>query len=170
MEALHLAQPEDLTICYEIINAGKQFQKEQGFIQWTDDYPNLDTIKHDIAGQKGYVLKSEGRIAGYLCIDFGGEPAYDHIEGTWHSSVPYAVVHRMAFSRDFQGKGLTASAFPLIEQLCLSKGISYIRIDTDFPNKRMQHILEKQGFSHCGTVMFQGSGKMAYDKLLHSFS
>ncbi|MCI8514395.1 MAG: hypothetical protein HFI93_07150 [Lachnospiraceae bacterium] len=65
-------------------------------------------------------------------------------------------------SRDFD----QSAAFRLIEELCLSKGIEGIRIDTDFPNKRMQHILIKNGFSPCGTVVFQGSPKPAYDKIL----
>lgn len=30
----------------------------------------------------------------------------------------------------------------------------------------MQHILEKNGYRRCGTVLFQGSGKVAFDKAL----
>ena len=31
----------------------------------------------------------------------------------------------------------------IIEEYCQKRNIHYIRVDTDFPNKRMQHILEK---------------------------
>ena len=72
----------------------------------------------------------------------------------------------MAFHPRFRDKGLADITFGLIEKLCLSKKIHCIRVDTDFPNKRMQHILEKNGFSQCGIIVFQGSGKLAYDKLL----
>ncbi len=167
MEALIKANPEELDLCYEIIDMGRSYQREQGFLQWTEDYPNIDTIRDDIASGKGYVLKlCDGTIAGYMCIDLEGEPAYDNIEGGWSSELPYAVVHRMAFRNDLRGHGLSLTAFRLIEELCLSLGISYIRIDTDPENKLMQHVLEKNGFKPCGIIIFQGSGKLAYDKIL----
>lgn len=166
METLVLAQLNDLNVCNAIINMGKEFQKEQGFTQWTDNYPNIGTIRQDIQAQKGYVIKIEDKIAGYMCIDFDGEPAYNNIQGKWNTKEPYAVVHRMAFSKEFRGIGLSKITFCLIEKLCLSKGIESIRVDTDLSNKRMQHILEKHGFCKCGIVIFQDSDKLAYDKIL----
>ena len=62
--------------------------------------------------------------------------------------------------------GLTDSAFALIEELCGARGVNSIRVDTDFPNKRMQHILEKNGFQQRGVIVFQGGEKLAYDKSL----
>lgn len=166
MKTLELAQEHEIDVCNEIINEGREFQKEQGFIQWTDDYPNVHTIRSDIQNKKGYVVKAENKIAGYMCIDFDGEPAYDNIQGEWRTKEPYAVVHRMAFSKEFRGMGLTGIAFQLIDELCLSKGIKSVRVDTDSSNERMQHILEKNGFVKCGVIVFQGSGKLAYDKIL----
>lgn len=166
MKTLELASEKDIDICQQIIDEGKAFQKEEGFIQWTESYPNIDTIRNDIKTKKGYVVKVENNIAGYLCIDFTGEPAYADIEGEWHAKAPYAVIHRMAFSKEFRGIGLAKTAINLIEQLCLTQNINSIRVDTDFPNKRMQHILEKNGFKKCGTIIFQGSKKIAYDKIL----
>lgn len=166
MNTLELAHTEEIERCNEIINAGKAFQQEQGFVQWTDDYPNMDTIRADVRNQKGYTVRVDGEIAGYMCIDFDREPAYDKIQGKWRTEEPYAVVHRMAFHPDFRGIGLADITFCMIEELCRSKGIKGIRIDTDFSNKRMQHILEKNRFQPCGIILFQGSGKLAYDKPL----
>ena len=164
MNTLEAAQMEDCEVCRRIIDMGREFQQEQGFVQWTEDYPNLDTIRDDIKNKKGYVVKVDGVIAGYMCIDFDGEPAYESIEGAWRTEGPYAVVHRMAFSRDFRGMGLADVTLKLIEELCVQNGVRAIRVDTDFPNRRMQHILTKNGFEHCGVIVFQGSGKLAYDK------
>lgn len=166
MYTLEQAQMSFIDLCYRIIDEGRNFQREQGFTQWTDDYPNIDTIRDDIMNEKGYVLKVDELIAGYMCIDFDGEPAYDKIDGKWHTTEPYAVVHRMAFNKDFRGMGLADITFRLIDKLCRSKNVTSIRVDTDFPNKRMQHILEKNGFVKRGIVIFQGSGKLAYDKSL----
>lgn len=166
MLTLELARADEIEAYNEILQEGRRFQREQGFVQWTEDYPNMDTIRGDVAAGTGYALRADGVTAGYLCVDFSGEPAYAEIEGAWGAEQPYAVVHRMAFSRKFRGMGLVDTAFALIEKLCLERHILYIRVDTDFPNRRMQHILEKNGFTRRGTIVFQGSGKIAYDKLL----
>lgn len=168
MCTLALATMDDLALCNEIINIGRAFQKEQGFLQWTENYPNIDTLRDDIAQRKGYVLKIGGEIAGYLCIDFGGEAAYNAIRGAWNTPEPYAVVHRLAIHDRFRGRGLASAAFGLIEQLCAEKQIGAIRIDTGLSNYRMQHILEKSGFRRCGLVTVQGGDRIAYDKRLPS--
>ena len=166
MDILESAKNSDIDVCWDILDDGRRFQRAQGFVQWTDDYPNRDTVKDDILSPKGYVLKMDGVIAGYMCIDFSGEPAYENIDGCWRSEKTYAVIHRMAFCKSFCGKGLSESAFSLAEKLCIEKGVDYLRIDTAFPNKRMQHILEKNGFKYCGVIKYQGSERLAYDKFL----
>ncbi|HIU10146.1 MAG TPA: GNAT family N-acetyltransferase [Candidatus Avidehalobacter gallistercoris] len=166
MYLLELAKLKDIAKCYAIIKAAKEFQREQGFIQWTDDYPNETTVLNDVQNEKGYVIIADSEIAGYMCIDFSGEPAYENIEGKWNTELPYAVIHRMALSEKYRGKGLSSIAFTLVEDLCISKDVKNIRVDTDFQNRRMQHILDKAGFAKCGVVIFQGSGKLAYDKKL----
>lgn len=165
MVKLEFATEKDANQCYAIIDMGRRFQKEQGFTQWTDDYPNFDTVCDDIRNKKGYVVKVDGVIAGYMCIDFDGEPAYNDIDGKWSIEAEYAVVHRMAFAKQFCGIGLSDTVWSLIEELCKTKNVNYIRVDTDFPNKRMQHILNKNGFKCCGVILFQGSGKIAFDKV-----
>lgn len=165
MNTLEVAQRKDCDVCTDIMNMGREFQREQGFVQWTNDYPNRNTIGNDINKKTGYVVKIDGVIAGYMCIDFNGEPAYENIEGRWRTDDAYAVVHRMAFDKKFRGIGLTGITLNLIEKLCIQKDIRTIRVDTDFPNKRMQHILKSNGFEHCGTIHFQGGEKLAYDKL-----
>ncbi len=164
MNILELALENEWEQCCSIINAGRNFQREQGFVQWTDSYPNAKTIQDDIQSLKGYVLKVDGVIAAYMCIDFDGEPAYANIKGEWHTNEPYAVIHRMAFSNRYRGFGLADIVFCLIDQLCIQNNVGNIRVDTDFPNKRMQHILEKNGYLNCGIIMFQGSDKLAYEK------
>lgn len=166
MDILESAKNSDIDVCWDILDDGRRFQRAQGFVQWTDDYPNRDTVKDDILSQKGYVLKMDGVIAGYMCIDFSGEPAYENIDGCWRSEKTYAVIHRMAFCKSFCGKGLSESAFSLAEKLCIEQGVDYLRIDTAYPNKRMQHILEKNGFKYCGVIKYQGSERLAYDKFL----
>lgn len=166
MYTLEPAREADILRCGEILDEGRAFQRAQGFVQWTEDYPNTDTVRADVRARKGYVIRSGGAIAAYLCVDFDGEPAYREIQGAWQTEPPYAVVHRMAFAGEFRGRGLTDTAFRLIEALCLERGVRSLRVDTGFFNRRMQHILEKNGFCHRGTIFYQGGARMAYDKSL----
>ena len=166
MYILELAKPEEAEICNDILDKGRKFQREQGFVQWPDDYPSIDTIREDIEKKRGFVLREGEKTAGYVCVDFEGEPAYEEIEGSWRTDGTYAAVHRMAFEEEFRGKGLTETVFHEIEKLCRENGILTVRMDTGLENKRMQHVLEKNGFIKCGIVRYEGNKRLAYDKLL----
>ena len=54
MYTLEHARIVDTDARNQIIGEGRQFQREQGFVQWTDDYPNIDTVRGDIADPRGY--------------------------------------------------------------------------------------------------------------------
>lgn len=75
-------------------------------------------------------------------------------------------IHRMAMSVDGRGKGLAQKAFELAGELALINGVSNIRVDTDADNMIMKHILSKCGFTYCGTVWFDNSEKIAFQKEL----
>ena len=47
------------------------------------------------------------------------------------------------FSMDFRGQAWRMRLSGSSGEFCTSRGVDYIRVDTDFPNKRMQHILKK---------------------------
>lgn len=64
MLTLTQARPGEESICMEIIADGRQFQQEQGFIQWTEDYPALPDIAGDIAAGKGIPAPGRGYRAG----------------------------------------------------------------------------------------------------------
>ena len=165
MYTLTQAVSEDLSVCIDIIREGRAFQQEQGFIQWTESYPNPALIEEDIRTGSGYLFKVDGEPAGYMFLSFNGDPSYDEETCGWRADVPYAVVHRIALSRRFAGRGLSDIIFESVRDLCRARGVRCIRIDTDSHNKRMQHVLQKCGFVRCGTVLFEGDAKLTYDNL-----
>lgn len=156
----------DAQRCYEILDSGRRFQREQGFVQWPDNYPLLSDVEDDIKNGGAYKLVFGDQIAGYMYIGFDGEPTYGYIEGEWSADVPYAVVHRIAFAPEFRGRGVGDKVFPLVEQLCKKRGIHCIRVDTDFPNLRMQHLVERCGFTRRGIIYVRDKeARIAYDKM-----
>ena len=163
MNTLEQAKAHELSDCIRIIREGREFQQEQGFIQWTEEYPNPRLIEEDIRTGGGWLFKIDGEPAGYMFLTFDGDPSYLAPECAWGADVPYVAVHRIALSRKFAGRGLSTAVFDAIRSLCRARGIGCIRIDTDKKNARMQHVLEKNGFTRRGYVLFEGDKKLAYD-------
>ncbi len=155
----------DVNIAMGIINSAKKHLKEQGIDQWQTGYPDLACLQNDAVNCKGYFVTDNEEILAYLCIDFDGEPAYDGLNGEWISAEKYVVVHRMAFSDLARGKKLSDCVFGLVEQLAKEKGVNYFRVDTDADNQKMQHVLKKNGFTYRGTIWFDNSEKIAFDKV-----
>lgn len=105
--------------------------------------PDRENIKEDIIAKRGYFVKNDNNKLAYMCVDFEGEPAYKNIKGAWQSNATYAVIHRLAISKQNVGSGLSNVIIQLVEKLCKQKGVDSIRVDTDNANKIMQHILQK---------------------------
>ena len=160
---LRTARPEEAETCYQCIEDARAYHKLLGFEQWHPNYPTQQTILDDIAQNIGYAFTDDTGVLGYCCIIFGDEPAYYEIDGSWKTDRPYAVVHRMAFSRKARGSGLSKEAWDLIKDLCLSNQMDAIRADTQEENKVMQHILVREGFEYCGLVQFDDGPKLAYE-------
>lgn len=164
MNELVLAKIEETEECGKLLEEGRQFQLANGFVQWTAKYPTSGDVEKDIKEGTGYVYKIDGKIAAYMCIRKGIEPYYVKIDGEWDSKEPYVVVHRMGLSDEFRGKGLTKEIFLAIEELSRKLGALSIRIDTHTPNKTMQHVLERCGFTYRGIVNYPQGTRLGYDK------
>lgn len=160
------AQAHQLDAAMEIIDEAKRHLRDQGIDQWQTGYPGAEHILGDMRTGKGFFVEDAGDILGYLCVDFGGEPAYDALNGQWHTDEPYVVVHRMAFSGAARGRGLSDAVFGMVEAMSRERGVYSFRVDTDADNRKMRHILEKNGFTFRGTICFDNSEKLAYDKRL----
>ena len=168
MYTLTTPTASDIPLCLSFIDDARAHQREQGFVQWADNYPNADTVGEDIALGRAFMIALDGIPFGYLCIDFAGEPVYNDIDGEWKYDGSCAAVHRVAFGSSARGKGASRELFRLVRELCRERGVNAIRIDTHERNKKMQHVLEREGFVHCGTVYYSGSPRMAYEAIFQA--
>lgn len=166
MMKLELVKINQSSLAMDIIDMAKAHLKQQGIDQWQTGYPDLECIQKDISNKKGFFIVDDESILGYLCIDFDGEAAYEKLNGTWINDEKYVVVHRMAFSDKARGKGISNKVFKLVEEYSKNKGVSTFKIDTDADNKKMKHILENNGFTFRGTICFDNSEKIAFDKII----
>lgn len=163
---LRKAEDSEVKLIWEILQQAISRRKSDGSDQWQNGYPNEDSIKDDINNGAGYIYEIDEKIACYAAVIFDIEPAYEIIEGKWKSSGKYAVVHRVAISKDFAGKGIATRLFSEIENLVKSKEYFVIKVDTNFDNLAMLKILEKLKYEYCGKVYFRGSERNAFEKIL----
>lgn len=125
--------------------------------QWHDGYPRQELLETDVALNRLYVVEQGNRICGVFVFFIGDDPTYAYIEGSWRSTEPYGVIHRIAGN----GGGIFFAALEFCKSKC-----SHIRIDTHANNRPMQHVVEKAGFSKRGIIYVEdGSPRIAYDLL-----
>lgn len=160
------ANESDIPEIWEILQQAILRRKADGSNQWQDGYPNPEIIKQDIQKNVGYVLTEENSIVGYTAVITNYEPAYDNIEGRWLTTGDFIVVHRVAVSEKYVGKGLAQKIMSLVEKYALSKNIYSIKADTNFDNPAMMKVFDKLGYVYCGEVYFRGSARRAYEKVL----
>ncbi len=160
------ANPEEADEIWKILQQSIERRKLDGSQQWQDGYPNLNSVKSDIERDAGFVLTEKNKIASYAAVILNDEPAYENIEGQWFSDGDFFVVHRVAVSDEFAGKGYATEIMKNIESFALANGINSIKVDTNFDNPAMLRIFEKLGYIYCGEVFFRGSARMAFEKIL----
>ena len=160
------AEISDRDKIWKILQQAIDRRKKDGSNQWQDGYPNIETVENDIRNNFGFVLESGNEISGYAALIFDIEPAYEIIEGEWLSTGKYAVVHRVAVSNQFAGKGIATQIFKEIEKITISRSIFSIKVDTNFDNIPLLKILDKLDYTYCGEVYFRGSARKAFEKIL----
>ncbi len=166
MIKLRKVTEKEITTALLFIEQAKAHLKEQGIDQWQNGYPNLESIKEDVVADRGYFVTDDGVPAGYLCLDFEGEPVYSQLDGQWKCNTGYAALHRLAVGDAHRNKGVGIGAFRACEELCRKKDIHSIRVDTKDENPKMRHVVTKNGYQYRGDVYYASCGKrMAFEKV-----
>ena len=151
---------------WEILKQAILRRKEDGSNQWQDGYPNPEVVQNDIEKGQGYVLLEGETVVGYSAVIMNYEPAYDDIDGKWLTNDEFVVIHRVAISEQHLGKGLAKMIIRYVEDFALDNNIYSVKADTNFDNIPMMKILENSSYTLCGEVLFRGSARKAYEKVL----
>ena len=159
----------DINSVMNIIRQAQEYFKEQGINQWQDNYPNPEVINTDITRGESYVLLKNNNIVATAAVSFDGEKTYESIyEGKWITKDKFAVIHRIAVDNNYKGLGLSSKIIKHVEELCLSKEVYSIKIDTHEENISMQKLLKKNDFKYCGIIYLEDKSKrVAFEKVLN---
>ncbi|MFL0165988.1 GNAT family N-acetyltransferase [Clostridium beijerinckii] len=158
----------DINYIMSIIKQAQDYFKEQGINQWQNNYPNPETIRNDIANKHSYILLKDNNIVATAAVSFDGEKTYDSIyEGQWITNNQYAVIHRIAVDNTYKGLGLSSEIIKNVVELCLSKGVHSIKVDTHEENISMQKLLKKNKFQYCGIIYLEdGNKRIAFERII----
>ena len=157
-KSIRPATQADLADILEIYAHARRFMAENGNpTQWGQHHPAREVLEEDIRLNQLYVVEDMERLCGVFMFVVDNDPTYDYIEGSWRSSAPYGVIHRIA--------GVGGGVFAAALEYC-SGIIDHLRIDTHEDNKPMQHVVEKAGFSKRGIIYVDdGTPRIAYDRI-----
>lgn len=151
------ANKEDIKCIMPIYEAAKKKMRADGNLhQWSDKYPDEETLLNDITRNELYIAYDYEGIYGVFMLSFSGEDTYKEIQGAWLNDEPYAVIHRIAsFGK---GKNLLEEAIDFAFEKTNS-----IRIDTHEDNNIMRTLLKKLGFIYTGIIHLKnGDERRAY--------
>lgn len=151
------ANKEDIKFIMRIYEAAKKKMRADGNLhQWSDKYPDEETLLNDIARGELYIAHDGNEIYGVFMLSFSGEDTYKEIQGAWINDEPYAVIHRIAsFGK---GKNLLEEAINFAFEKT-----NNIRIDTHEDNNIMRTLLKKLGFIYTGIIHLKnGDERRAY--------
>ena len=127
--------------------------------QWGSSYPTRQMIEQDILTNRQFLMLTHGQPEATFHFSTGDDPTYAAIEGAWLNDAPYGVVHRLAAAPG--AKNVAARIFDWAMERCEN-----LRIDTHEQNAPMRHLLEKNGFAYCGTIIVEdGTPRRAYHKV-----
>lgn len=156
-----LATRRDLDAIASIYAEARAYMKETGNAdQWGTRYPEAAQILRDIDENSLYTVGIDGEIAAVFYFRIGNDDSYRTIDGAWQNDAPYAVIHRVAVSDRFRGRGVARAIF----DECYAR-YPNLKIDTHENNLPMQRSLERNGFRRCGTVYTEsGDARIAYQR------
>lgn len=152
------ATKDQLTEILSVFDAARRFMRQNGNpSQWTGGYPQKGIIEKDIEDGVLYTVTNNGEIVGVFVFFVGEDETYKKIDGEWKDvTTPYGVMHKVA------SNGKARGVFGCALEFC-KKSTLNIRIDTHEDNKKMQEVLEKNGFSRCGIIItHNGTPRIAY--------
>ena len=150
----------DMPYIMNIFKQAQNYFKENNIDQWQNNYPSEAIIMKDIKNNDSYVMVENEKIIATIYISFEEDEDYKKIyKGKWISEGDYCVIHRIAVDNTYKGKGIFKNLIKAVEQMCITKNITTIKVDTHEDNLNMQNALKKNGFKYCGIVYVEGGEK-----------
>jgi GNAT superfamily N-acetyltransferase len=140
----------DIPGIMKVITEVVPVMRASGNYQWDNTYPNAAVFGEDIALDQLWVADTDGEIAGLAAITTEQYPEYASVG--MDISETAIVVHRLAVSTRYRGKGIAAALMQQAETVAVKQGIKTLRIDTNTANEATQRLFPKMGYVFKGEM------------------
>lgn len=168
MMRLRKASLADIPAIMHIMAQARAAQRALGFRQWDDGYPPESQLEEEISAGRGLVLDDGDAVCAYAAI-VADDPEYSHLHNVMTSpGESYAVIHRLAISDAYRGRGIGRRFLALLEEEMLSCDILWSRADTGLENLPMQKALAAAGYRLLCRHNFVWGPRLVYEKPLHN--
>jgi len=150
------AEFKDLESIMDIVKDAKDLHEQNGTNQWPKDkpYPSYMDFLQDLNAKTLFVYDYGEEVIGVAAIINADDPNYGIIyDGEW--VVPngnYLTIHRMATKKEYYHKGVARTLISFAISYAKQNSLDSIRVDTHKDNKEMNDLLQKSGFTKCGTI------------------
>lgn len=168
MMCLQKASLADMPAIMHIMAQARTAQRALGFRQWDDGYPPESQLEEEISAGRGFVLEDGDTVCAYAAI-VADDPEYADLQSVMTSyGESYAVIHRLAISDAYRGRGVARRLLALLEEEMLSRGILWSLADTGLENLPMQKALAATGYRLLCRHTFVWGPRLVYEKSLYN--
>lgn len=161
---------DDLEAVWNIRCAAKELLKSRGVDQWQDEDPSFEHFRDHVMKKDLYVAETNAVIIG-MAVYQTGDPDYHDVKGRWGEDAPFISVHRLAVLPAYLGQGVAVSLMEKAEQVALSQGLFWLRVDTHEDNRWAQRLFGQLGYTERGEIdipLEKGRRcRLVYDKPLY---
>lgn len=144
------AEIKDLDAIMQLVKAVVPLMRESGNLQWDEYYPNIAVFQKDVEREQLWVAEIDNDIAGVAAITTDQDAEYAQVG--WDLNETAIVVHRLAVSPDYQGRGIAKALLLQAEQEAVENHIGVLRIDTNSHNQGTQALFPKLGYVFAGEI------------------
>ena len=149
------AQLSDLEDLFQIYLNGKNELEKNSIYQWTDSYPTISIIEHDIRKGELFTLKNESELIGAITINEDQEKEYQTIPWEFDDT-KVLVIHRLVINPKHQKQGFAHKLMDFAEDFAIQQNFTSIRIDAYSQHEKVIEFYKKRNYVVRGNVYFPG--------------
>jgi len=144
------ASPTDLPAILALVRRVVPLMNAAGNFQWTEDYPNEEVFRQDIAQNHLWVAELNGQVAGVAALTQDQDAEY--ADADWDVTEPALVTHRLAVDPAAQGRGVALALMQQAEAEARRQSLRVLRVDTNSENVATQRLFPKLGYRFAGEI------------------
>ncbi len=158
---IEIGQLSDLEAIFQLYSKGRKHLNNNGIYQWIKTYPTLAIIENDLKNKELYVLKSNTKIIGAICLSHQQEEAYQTINWQFNN-IKALVIHRLVVHPKQLGKGYASIIMNFAEDFAKKQLCNTIRLDVFSKNLKAIKLYQNRDYITRGNIHFPGREEAFY--------